>query len=643
MKILLTLCCFLINTTIFAQWTWMKGPSQRNKYGIYGTQGIASTTNRPGGREEFTSWKDHDGNFWLFGGFGLAKTQQGWLNDLWKYEPATNKWTWVSGDSTANVQATYGIKGVASPINKISGRGHSTGWCDSFGNFWIYGGELNDATPLHAQQMMGDLWKYNSSTGLWTWMTGATTGFQHPAYGDFGIASSFNTPGARTLATGWADNNGHLFLFAGMGRLENDITHPVFYLNNLWKYTIETNQWAWINGPNEGNGTAIYGTRGAAAAQNIPCGKYSPITFADEAGNCWMFGGSGTDNLGNYGPMNDLWKYNRTTNQWTWISGDTVCNTPGIYGTKGIEAPTNRPGGRIWLNGGYGTDGNIWIFGGIGKAATPLPGNPNQGLNDLWLYKPATDQWTWLAGDSIQLPTAVFGNIGVSSPSNTPAWKYLVGSGWTDNEGNFWVFGGQGGSTSITGAWMSDLWKYNPRSTVPVSLLSFTGMRDRDIAKLSWKTANEINLDHYNIERSFNAVKFEKIGQVKATNAGQYYFNDNSKEIAGRTVFYRLAMVDIDAKSGYSNIVALNTGTDQDITISPNPATTQAILYLNNNITGELDIHILDMSGRILTKETHTANGAGIVISTGRLAAGTYLLTIFNKGKRYYTRLVVSR
>jgi hypothetical protein len=38
--------------------------------GIYGTQGVPSTTNTPGCRRLSISWKDANGNFWLFGGEG---------------------------------------------------------------------------------------------------------------------------------------------------------------------------------------------------------------------------------------------------------------------------------------------------------------------------------------------------------------------------------------------------------------------------------------------------------------------------------------------------------------------------------------------------------------------------------------------
>jgi hypothetical protein len=37
----------------------------------------------------------------------------------------------------------------------------------------------------------------------------------------------------------------------------------------------------------------------------------------------------------------------------------------------------------------YSTVGNFWVFGGVGVGAE---------LNDLWMFRPATRQWTWISG-----------------------------------------------------------------------------------------------------------------------------------------------------------------------------------------------------------------------------------------------------
>src|SRR5687768_2143564 len=123
-------------------WTWMGGTSAASANGIYGTLGIPSTSNYPGAREGGgIQWSDASGNLWLFGGYGYpASGSQGFMNDLWKYNPVSNEWTWVNGNNTINSGGNYGTKGVAAASNKPGSRYLSAAWSDNSGNLWLFGG-----------------------------------------------------------------------------------------------------------------------------------------------------------------------------------------------------------------------------------------------------------------------------------------------------------------------------------------------------------------------------------------------------------------------------------------------------------------------------------------------------------------------
>jgi hypothetical protein len=54
-----------------SQWTWMSGDSKLYTPGVYGTKGVPSTNNFPGGRYAGIGWIDASGSLWLFGGYGL--------------------------------------------------------------------------------------------------------------------------------------------------------------------------------------------------------------------------------------------------------------------------------------------------------------------------------------------------------------------------------------------------------------------------------------------------------------------------------------------------------------------------------------------------------------------------------------------
>jgi hypothetical protein len=81
--------------------------------------------------------------------------------------------------------------------------------------------------------------------------------------------------------------------------------------------------------------------------------------------------------------MNDLWKYNISSNEWTWVGGDTIGDTRGIYGSLGVSSPLNKPGGRRVSISFTDKAGNLWLFGGNGRAGGSSSGTY---LNDLWKY-----------------------------------------------------------------------------------------------------------------------------------------------------------------------------------------------------------------------------------------------------------------
>jgi hypothetical protein len=175
------------------------------------------------------------------------------------------------------------------------------------------------------------------------------------------------------------------------------------------------------------------------------------VGWKDSTGNLWLFGGNGPDSGGVYGELNDLWKFDGT--QWTWVSGSDVRDQAGIYGTFGVAAASNVPGGR---HGGVGwTDaaGNFWLFGGTGLASVDYYqfGFFTGDLSDLWKFNGS--QWTWMNGSDILNQSGVYGTLEMPGTGTPGARKDA--SSWIDANGNLWLFGGNAG-----GAFVNDLWRH---------------------------------------------------------------------------------------------------------------------------------------------------------------------------------------
>lgn len=435
-------------------WTWMSGSSTNGVIGTYGTEGSGSTANTPGARDGSVSFKDSSGNFWLYGGQGFDSTgTNGALGDLWEFNSSTLSWTWISGPNLANKNGTYGTLGTAATSNIPGARSVATGAIDASGNFWLFGGYGYDSQGPNETDL-DDLWKYNLSSGEWTWMSGSATDSQMATFGTMGTASASSWPSGRAYQQYCTDSSGNLWLFGGYGI---DATNFQWILSDLWKFNPITGQWAWMGGSTLMGQSGVYGTLGTGSTSNIPGARSSGAAVADTSGNLWFFGGSGMDSVGSSGNLNDLWKYNTANGQWTWMGGSNLQGGGATYGTEGTASSSNIPGSRSTLGYWIDSSNNIWLFGGIGTDSAGNVGN----LNDLWKYSTTTGQWTWMSGSNINGKNGTYGTKGVGSTSNIPGARQVAAT-WIDSSGNLWLFGGYGNDSAGNVDIMNDLWEYSP-------------------------------------------------------------------------------------------------------------------------------------------------------------------------------------
>ena len=441
-----------------SEWVWMGGSSTGNQPGVYGTLGAPAAGNIPGSRYGAAHWTDSNGNFWLYGGYSFdANSNEYDLSDLWEFSPSTGEWTWMNGARTGGASGVYGTLGTAAAANLPGGRLWPVVWIDSNGNLWLFGGYGQNSKGAYGY--LNDLWTFNFSTNEWTWMGGSKTGNQSGVYGTLGAAAAGNIPGGRYEAASWIDNNGNFWLFGGYGY---DAKGTLGRLNDLWEFGYSTQQWTWISGsstvPSAGGGQpGNYGTLGVPAATNVPGGRYDAMSWKDSSGDFWLLGGDGYDSAGNGHYLNDLWEFSPALGQWVWMGGSAPGGQKGIYGTLGVFAPGNSPGGRaastIWID----SSGNLWLFGGYGDAASGTSGDFY--LNDLWELDTATNEWAWLGGSATGNQPGVYGALNIPSTENVPGAR-MGAIAWIDSNGTPWLFGGYGGNPSGALVYLNDLWEY---------------------------------------------------------------------------------------------------------------------------------------------------------------------------------------
>jgi len=226
-------------------WTWVTGSRQVNALGIYGKLQQTSAAATPGARAQAVSWVDNNGDLWLFGGDGNGSKGSGFLNDLWLFHPSTRQWTWMDGSRdigtnfspyAPGLSGVYGTLRTPTPGAIPGSREQATAWTDQAGNLWLFAGFGYDS--LGSANILNDLWEFQPSTLLWTWMGGSNTVGQQGVpgvYGQLRVPSATNVPGSRRLGVSWTGRGGNLWLFGGEGR---DSSGVLGDLNDLFRYKL---------------------------------------------------------------------------------------------------------------------------------------------------------------------------------------------------------------------------------------------------------------------------------------------------------------------------------------------------------------------------------------------------------------------
>jgi hypothetical protein len=687
-NILACILLFLGSANLLAQvgeWTWVHGLSTSNSLGSYGSKGISSQSNEPPGMYEGCSWTDLNGNFWLYGGINVSTAFQA----MWKYDPVINQWTWMSGDSMTS-PANFGVQGIPSPNNLPPGIswGAAT-WVDQLNNLWLYGGNTfqgevadlwkyntttnewtwmkgpgtynspavygNRTIPDTANNpgqryetrvcwidgnnlwlfggmyddngyhQYNDLWKYDILSNTWTWMKGPNIPDQQGQHSGWTVEDSLNEPDSRPCYAKWKDSSGNFWFFGGGPYVSGNFT----YEDDLWKFNPLTNNWAWMGGNNPGIQLAnTYGTKCIPSTNNWPLSRReNSASWVDDNGDFWMFGGETFSRRG----LNDLWKYCVQSNEWIWISGDSLSNSPGNWGTQGVSAPTNVPSERMGsMTSKHNND--LYLFGG---------GSANWGsfYNDLWKF--VIDSGCGTCPQNLILPQSQF-SISASSFCEGTCVNFINQS--VNATTYQWYFPGAVPSSATTAS--------------PQNICYYT-QGNYDVTLVAANGAGTDSVTITNAIVVFPPVQFSPItrsGDTLFSNQGyvSYQWYLDSTMITGANNFYYVAtqsgnysvqvedsngcsataiMIDVIASAGELSPVILN------IVFAENN------IILNYGLSTPAEVQITlnsDLGQLIYSTNSVLKQGNNFFrIDNTRISPGIYFITLSIGGKVFTKRIFI--
>jgi hypothetical protein len=159
---------------------------------------------------------------------------------------------------------------------------------------------------------------------------------------------------------------------------------------------------------------------------------------------------------------------------------------------------------------------------------------------------------------------------------------------------------------------------------LPLNLLSFTGRKLGEKNQLNWKTDNEQNTSHFELQRSSNGRDFMPIGNSTAFNTpGQHNYSFTDNLPLDGINFYRLKQIDLDGKSQLSQVVRISRDKPgAQLRIWPNPATDLLMMEYGGSGT-QVMIRVFDSRGALVKNQSSQSTGT-LSINVQSLAKGMY-------------------
>ena len=176
----------------------------------------------------------------------------------------------------------------------------------------------------------------------------------------------------------------------------------------------------------------------------------------------------------------------------------------------------------------------------------------------------------------------------------------------------------------------------NDNNALPVRFILFNVKCEDDEVLITWKTAQEQNSSHFNIEKSRDGIRWTVIGNVPAARNSStersYSFTDNEPL---QQAYYRIAQYDLDASVQYTNVIRSSCIIADKFTLWPNPTHGAVFINIVTRSESQVVIEIFDSKGALVKVQRARILPGSNQIKTNMesLASGVYSLqVIWNNG-----------
>ena len=179
---------------------------------------------------------------------------------------------------------------------------------------------------------------------------------------------------------------------------------------------------------------------------------------------------------------------------------------------------------------------------------------------------------------------------------------------------------------------------------LPVELTSFSGSEKGASNELTWTTANEVNVSHFELERQDDRGAWTVTAHQpsKAANGAGANYTLVDRQPAP-TSYYRLRSVDFDGSEQLSEVIVISRQArgDARLVAMPNPVGREGELYLSG-FAPQAEVQVFDAQGRVVASlAAGDIQQQGGLLPLTDLPAGVYRIHAISAGEVQTVSVVV--
>jgi hypothetical protein len=176
--------------------------------------------------------------------------------------------------------------------------------------------------------------------------------------------------------------------------------------------------------------------------------------------------------------------------------------------------------------------------------------------------------------------------------------------------------------------------------TLPVQITDFSGLNAGRYNIINWKTEQESNISHYELERKTENSDFIKIKTIAAKNnpgQGNYNYTDSSVQYYTGKYYYRLKIVSTDFSYSYSGVVSILVKPSINFKVLGNPFSNELTVSYQSAILQPVKLSLFDTNGKLITSIIRNGSGVPETYTFKNLKVlkpGMYIVDIHSGEKR---------